>query len=55
MTSMFYDIRSTIVTTASRSFFSTSRILGILGISRAWYYRQLFFTYNRQEFQSILG
>ncbi|MEM0159579.1 MAG: hypothetical protein QW478_05305 [Candidatus Micrarchaeaceae archaeon] len=41
MTSMFHDIRRTIVTTASRSFFSTSRILSILGISRAWYYRQL--------------
>ncbi|MEM3192961.1 MAG: hypothetical protein QW292_12935 [Candidatus Parvarchaeota archaeon] len=53
MTSMFHDIRRTIETTASRSFFSTSRILGILGISRARYYRQLFFTYNRQEVQSI--
>ncbi|MEM3830483.1 MAG: hypothetical protein QXP36_14925 [Conexivisphaerales archaeon] len=41
MTSMFHDIRRTIVTTASRSFFSTSRILNMLGISRAWYYRQL--------------
>ncbi|MEM3844452.1 MAG: hypothetical protein QXU98_01900 [Candidatus Parvarchaeota archaeon] len=53
MTSMFYDNRSTIVTAASRSFFSTSRILSILGISRIWYYRQLFFTYNRREVQSI--
>ncbi|MEM0195762.1 MAG: helix-turn-helix domain-containing protein [Thermoplasmatales archaeon] len=41
MTSMFYDIRRIIKTTPSRSLFFISRILSILGISRAWYYRQL--------------
>ncbi|MEM4067064.1 MAG: hypothetical protein QXV17_09410 [Candidatus Micrarchaeaceae archaeon] len=40
-TSMFYDIRRTIETTASRSLLSTSRILSILGISRGWCCRQL--------------
>ncbi|MEM3192718.1 MAG: hypothetical protein QW292_11700 [Candidatus Parvarchaeota archaeon] len=46
MTSIFHGIRRTIET-------STSRIPSILGISRAWYYRQLFFTHSRQEVQSI--
>ncbi len=41
MTSMFHEIRRTVETTASRSSFPITRILSILGISRAWYYRHL--------------
>ena len=41
MTSMFHEIRRTVETTASRSSFPITRILNILGISRAWYYRHL--------------
>ncbi len=41
MTSMFYEIRKTVEITASRSSFPISRILSILGISKAWYYRHL--------------
>ena len=41
MTSMFYEVRRTVETTAARSAFPTSRILKILGLSRAWYYRNL--------------
>ena len=41
MTSMFYDIGRTVEINANRSKFPVSRILRILGISRAWYYRQL--------------
>ncbi len=38
---MFYEVRRTVETTAARSAFPLSVILSILGISRAWYYRQL--------------
>ena len=41
MTSVFHEIRRTVETTASRSSIPISRILSILGISRAWYYRHL--------------
>ena len=41
MTSLFYDVQRTVEKTAARSIFPISGILKILGISRAWYYRQL--------------
>ena len=41
MTSLFYDVQRTVEKTAARSTFPISGILRILGISRAWYYRQL--------------
>ena len=42
MTSMFYEVKRTVEITASRSSFPIARILSILGIPRAWYYRQLY-------------
>ena len=41
MTSLFYDIHKTVEKTSERSGFPISRILRILGISKAWYYRHL--------------
>ena len=41
MRSLFFDVEETIRRTAERSGFTISRILGILGIRRSWYYRQL--------------
>jgi len=41
-TSLFYDIHKTVEKTSERSGFPLSRILRILGISKAWYYRQLY-------------
>ena len=41
MISMFHEIRRTVETTAARSSLHISRILNILGISRAWCYRHL--------------
>ncbi|MCL4448038.1 MAG: integrase core domain-containing protein [Thermoplasmatales archaeon] len=41
MTSLFYDVQRTVEKTAARSMLPISGILKILGISRAWYYRQL--------------
>ena len=41
MTSLFYEVRRTVEVNANRSKFPVSRILSILGISKAWYYRQL--------------
>ena len=41
MTSLFYEVRRTVEVNANRSKFPVSRILRILGISEAWYYRQL--------------
>ena len=41
MTSLFYEVSRTVEINANRSKFPVSRILRILGISRAWYYRQL--------------
>ena len=38
---MFYDVGRTFEINANRSKFPISRILRILRISRAWYYRQL--------------
>ncbi len=43
MTSLFYEVKRTVEKTAVRSSIPISRILSILGISRAWYYRQLNF------------
>ncbi|MGC8618764.1 MAG: helix-turn-helix domain-containing protein [Thermoplasmata archaeon] len=43
MTSMFYEIRKTVETTAAMPSLPISRILSILGISKAWYYRHLDF------------
>jgi|GEM_PF-3528384 len=40
-TSLFYDIHKTVEKTSERSGFPISRILRILGISKAWYYRHL--------------
>jgi len=40
-TLLFYDIHSTVEKTSERSRFPISRILRILGISEAWYYRNL--------------
>ena len=41
MTSLFYEVSRTVEINANRSKFPVSRILRILGISEAWYYRQL--------------
>jgi transposase InsO family protein len=41
MTSLFYDVCRTVEISANRSRFPVSRILRILGLSRAWYYRNL--------------
>ena len=41
MTSLFYDVSRTVEISANRSRFPVSRILRILGLSRAWYYRNL--------------
>ena len=41
MTSLFYEIRKTVEITAVRSSSPIARVLSILGISRAWYYRHL--------------
>ena len=41
MTSLFYEVRRTVEVNTNRSKFPVSRILRILGISKAWYYRNL--------------
>ena len=43
MKSMFFEISKTVSGTEKRSGFSTGKILKVLGIPRAWYYRQLDF------------
>ena len=41
MRSLFHEIHITVERTLARSGFTMSRILGILGIQRSWYYRQV--------------
>ena len=41
MRSLFHEIHITVERTLARSGFTKSRILGILGIQRSWYYRQV--------------
>ena len=43
MKSMFFEISRTVIGTGKRSGFSTGKILKVLGIPRAWYYRQIDF------------
>ena len=44
MKSMFHDIHRTVMNAVERAGYSISRILGILGISRSWYYSQMVFS-----------
>ena len=44
MRSLFYDIQRTVMNTVERAGYSVSRVLSMLGISRSWYYSQLFFS-----------
>ena len=41
MTDIFKEIRSAIISAESTASFPVTRILRILGIARAWYYRHL--------------
>ena len=44
MKSMFYDIHRTVTNAVERAGYSITRILGILGISRSWYYSRMDFS-----------
>jgi transposase InsO family protein len=44
MRSLFYDVTRTVRVTVERSNFSVHRTLSILGISKSWYYDQMYFT-----------
>ena len=44
MKSMLSDIHRTVVNTVGRAEYSITQVLGILGISRSWYYSRLNFS-----------
>ena len=41
MTDIFKEVRSAVISAESTASFPVTRILRILGIARAWYYRHL--------------
>ena len=44
MRSMFYDIHRTVIKTVERAEYSISHILGILEISKSWFYSHMDFS-----------